>query len=50
MNYRDNFQWLAYAKEKDKLNVTLFGITAKAWREANTELAKKSNVRKILYS
>ena len=27
------------------LNVALFGFTAKAWREANPELAKKSNVR-----
>ena len=27
------------------LNVALFGFTAKAWREANPELAKKNNVR-----
>ena len=45
MNYRDNLQWLAYAEETDILNVALFGFTAKAWREANPELAKKNNVR-----
>ena len=45
MNYRENLQWLAYAEEVDILNVALFGFTAKAWREANPELAKKNNVR-----
>ena len=45
INYRENLQWLAYAEEADILNVALFGFTAKAWREANPELAKKSNVR-----
>ena len=45
MNYRENLQWLAYAEEADILNVALFGFTAKAWREANPELAKKNNVR-----
>ena len=44
-NYRDNIEWLAYAEEADLLNVALFGFTAKAWRDANPELAKKSNVR-----
>lgn len=37
------FQWLK--EEADILNVALFGFTAKAWREANPELAKKNNVR-----
>ena len=32
-------------EEADILNVALFGFTAKAWREANPELAKKNNVR-----
>ena len=32
-------------EEADILNVVLFGFTAKAWREANPELAKKNNVR-----
>lgn len=27
------------------LNVALFGFTAKAWRDANPELAKKNNIR-----
>ena len=44
-NYREELQWLPYAEEADLLNVALFGFTAKAWREANPELAKKSNVR-----
>ncbi|MFR5682302.1 MAG: hypothetical protein ACLTMH_17545 [Faecalimonas umbilicata] len=41
INYRENLQWLAYAEEADILNVALFGFTAKAWREANPELAKE---------
>lgn len=32
-------------EEADILNVALFRFTAKAWREANPELAKKNNVR-----
>lgn len=44
-NYRDNLEWLAYAEEADVLNAALFGFTAKAWRNQNTELAKKYNVR-----
>ena len=44
-SYRDNLDWLTYAEEADILNVALFGFTAKAWREANPELAKNSNVR-----
>ena len=41
INCRENLQWLAYAEEADILNVALFGFTAKAWREAHPELAKK---------
>ena len=44
-NYRENLEWLAYAEEADILNVALFGFTAKAWRDVNPEIAKKSNVR-----
>ena len=44
-NYREDLQWLPYAEEADLLNVALFGFTAKAWRDANPELAKNSNVR-----
>lgn len=44
-NYKKDMEWLAYADEADLLNVVLFGCTAKAWREANPDLAKKSNIR-----
>ena len=44
-NFREDWQWLPYAEEADLLNVALFGFTAKAWRDANPELAKSSNVR-----
>ena len=44
-NYTKNTEWLAYADEADLLNVALFNCTAKAWREANPELAKSSNIR-----
>ena len=40
----DDPDWLSYAEEADILNVALFGFTAKAWRTANPELAKNSNV------
>ncbi len=44
-SYTKSMEWLAYADEADLLNVTLFGCTAKAWREANPELAKQGNIR-----
>ena len=44
-NYTKSNEWLAYADEADLLNVALFGCTAKAWREANSDLAKNSNIR-----
>ena len=44
-NYKENLEWLAYAEEADILNVALFGFTAKAWRDENSELAKKNNIR-----
>ena len=34
-----------YAEEADVLNVALFGMTAKEWRDANPELAQKGNIR-----
>ena len=34
-----------YAEEADALNVALFGMTAKEWRESNPELAKNGNIR-----
>ena len=44
-SYTKDMEWLAYADEADLLNVVLFGCTAKAWRDANPELAKNSNIR-----
>ncbi|MDO4555106.1 MAG: KilA-N domain-containing protein [Lachnospiraceae bacterium] len=44
-NYKKDRHWLKYAEEADLLNVALFGFTAKAWRDANPELAKKTNIR-----
>ena len=34
---------MTYADEADVLNVAMFGITAKEWREANPD--KKGNIR-----
>ena len=34
-----------YANEADVLNVALFGMTAKEWREKNPDLATKGNIR-----
>ena len=44
-SYTKSTEWLAYADEADLLNVALFGCTAKEWRDANPELAKRSNIR-----
>ena len=47
-NYEKNKEWLIYAYEADLLNSTLFGCTAKDWREANPKYAKKGmNIRDI---
>ena len=34
-----------YAEEADVLNVALFGMTAKEWRQMNPELAQNGNIR-----
>lgn len=34
-----------YASEADLINVALFGMTAKEWRDKNPELAKSGNIR-----
>ena len=34
-----------YAEEADVLNVALFGITAKEWRENNLDITNKENIR-----
>lgn len=41
----ENQEKFAYANEADVLNVALFGMTAKEWREQNPELAKNGNIR-----
>ena len=39
-------EWIVYANEADILNVALFGLTAKQWKESNPEAALKNlNVR-----
>lgn len=38
-------QWLIYADEADLLNMAVFGITAKQWRDANPTEAKSGNIR-----
>lgn len=49
-NYREELQWLPYAEEIDLLNVALFGFTAKAWREANPELAAQKGLASVSMS
>lgn len=45
-NYDKDKEWLIYAEEADLLNVALFNCTAKDWRDANTDKAKKGlNIR-----
>jgi hypothetical protein len=45
-NYEKDKEWLVYAEEADLLNVVLFNCTAKDWRDANPEHAKKGlNIR-----
>lgn len=47
-NYDKDKEWIIYAEEADLLNVALFNCTAKDWRVANPDLAKKSmNIRDI---
>ncbi|HEB62620.1 MAG TPA: KilA-N domain-containing protein [Bacteroidetes bacterium] len=47
-NYDKNKEWLIYSDEADLLNVTLFGCTAKDWRDANPKYAKQGmNIRDI---
>ena len=41
----DSQKKYVYAEEADVLNVALFGMTAKEWRENNPKLAKDGNMR-----
>ena len=36
-NYRDDLKWITYAEEADLLNVALFGLKAKEWKEKNPD-------------
>ncbi len=44
-NLTDKQKRFAYANEADVLNVALFGMTAKEWRDKNPSLACKGNIR-----
>ena len=44
-NLTDIQKNLIYAEEADVLNVALFGMTAKEWRNKNPDLAKNGNIR-----
>lgn len=41
----DDQKKFVYASEADVLNVALFGMTVKEWRDSNPELAKNGNIR-----
>ena len=43
--YQEKQKKFAYAEEADVLNVALFGMTAKEWRENNPKLAEDGNMR-----
>ena len=36
--FPEDKKWLVYAEEADVINMALFGMTAKKWREDNTKL------------
>jgi hypothetical protein len=38
-------EWVIYAEEADLLNMAVFGLTARQWRQQNPDLAKKGNIR-----
>ncbi|MCD4795111.1 MAG: KilA-N domain-containing protein [Bacteroidales bacterium] len=45
-SYSKSVEWIVYAEEADLLNVAMYECTAKDWREANSENAKKGlNIR-----
>ena len=44
-NLTESQKKYVYADEADVLNVALFGITAKQWRDANPKLSVKGNMR-----
>lgn len=44
-NLTEKQKQFVYANEGDLINVALFGMTAKEWREANPKLASEGNMR-----
>ena len=44
-NLTEQQKRFAYAEEADLLNVALFGMTAREWREQNPDLAASGNIR-----
>ncbi len=41
-------EWLVYAEEADLLNIAVFGITAKQWKESNPEMVLQGfNIRDV---
>jgi len=44
-NLTDEQKKFVYAEEADVLNVALFGLTAKEWRNNNPDIADKGNIR-----
>jgi hypothetical protein len=41
-------EWLIYAEEADLLNIAVFGMTAKQWKEANAEMVLQGfNIRDV---
>ena len=44
-NLSDKQKNFVYAEEADVLNVALFGMTAKEWRDKNPDLSKDGNIR-----
>ncbi len=45
LNAAKDKNWLVYGDEAGLLNMAVFGQTARQWREANPEKAKKGNIR-----
>jgi len=41
----DNSKGIIYATEADVVNIALFGITAKGWRDTHVDDSKKGNIR-----
>jgi len=43
--YSKDKEWVVYATEADLLNVAIWGCMANEWRQANSDLALKGNIR-----